>query len=95
MAITRFSSDDNLPGRPPFGISKFSGPTNKFKDIEACQKALNVSHSEYWSDGVLEYWSIGEKDIKPLAITPSLQYSNTPKLIENKIFQEILPCFDL
>ena len=29
----------------------------------------------------MEYWSI-EKDIKPLAITPTLQYSNTPKLVE-------------
>jgi hypothetical protein len=45
--------------------------------------------------GVMEYWSIGKKDIKPLAITPSLQYSNTPKLIENKIFQGILACFGL
>jgi len=41
----------------------------------------------------MEYWSIEKKDIKPLAITPSLHYSNTPKLIENKIFEEILPCF--
>jgi hypothetical protein len=32
---------------------------------------------EYWSGGVLE-----KKDIKPLAITPPLQYSNTPKFIE-------------
>ena len=48
---------------------------NKIKHNEACQKALNVSH--------LEYWSIENKDIKPLAITPSLQYSDSPKLIEN------------
>jgi hypothetical protein len=31
---------------------------------------------EYWSDGVLK------KDVKPLAITPTLQYSNAPELIE-------------
>ena len=34
---------------------------------------------EYWNDGVLEFW---KKDINPLAITPTLQYSGTPKLIE-------------
>ena len=32
----------------------------------------------------MEYWSIEKKDINPLAITPTLQYSNTPKLIEIK-----------
>jgi len=39
------------------------------------------------SIGVMEYWSIEREGIKPLAITPSLQYSNTPNSIENKIFQ--------
>ncbi len=32
--------------------------------------------------GVLEYWSIEKKDIKPLAITSTLHYSNAPELIE-------------
>jgi hypothetical protein len=34
--------------------------------------------------GVLECWSIGvlKKNIEPLAITPILQYSNTPKPIQ-------------
>jgi hypothetical protein len=31
--------------------------------------------------GVMEYWSVKKKDINPLAITPTLHYSNTPKLI--------------
>jgi hypothetical protein len=30
----------------------------------------------------MEYWSIEKKDIKPLAITPILQYSNASELIE-------------
>ncbi|MBT8367796.1 MAG: hypothetical protein KJP23_24145, partial [Deltaproteobacteria bacterium] len=30
----------------------------------------------------MEYWSVEEKDINPLTITATLQYSNTPKLIE-------------
>jgi len=30
----------------------------------------------------MEYCSIDKKDINPLAITPTLHYSNTPKLIE-------------
>ncbi len=29
----------------------------------------------------MEYWSVEKKDIHPLAITPTLQYSNAPKLI--------------
>jgi hypothetical protein len=29
----------------------------------------------------MEYWSIEIKDINPPSITPSLQYSNTPKSI--------------
>jgi len=44
---------------------------NKIKDIEAFQKALNFSHSEYWRDGVLEP---EKKDIKPLAITPTRRF---------------------
>ena len=30
----------------------------------------------------MEYWSVEKKDIHHLVITPTLQYSNTPKLIE-------------
>ena len=30
----------------------------------------------------MEYWKVEKKDINPLAITPTLQYSNTPKLCE-------------
>jgi len=30
---------------------------------------------------VLEYWSVEKKDVNPFVITPTLQYSNTPKLI--------------
>jgi hypothetical protein len=29
-----------------------------------CQKVLKVSIWGYWSDGVTEYWSIENKDIK-------------------------------
>ena len=29
----------------------------------------------------MEYWSVEKKDIKPLAITPTLQYSNAPNFI--------------
>ena len=65
------------------------------KVTESCRKALKVSILEYWSDAVLEYWSIGKNDTKPLAITPTLQYSNTPNLIEFQIFQQRLPCFGL
>ena len=34
--------------------------------------------------GVMEYWSVEKKDVNPIAITPTLQYSNTPKLVELK-----------
>jgi len=36
--------------------------------------------------GVLEWWSIGvlKKDINPSNITPTLHYSNTPKLLKFK-----------
>ena len=36
----------------------------------------------------MEYWSIEKNDVKPLAITPTLHYSNTPNLIEIQIFQQ-------
>ena len=29
--------------------------------------------------GVLEYWSVEKKGLNPLAITPTLRYSNAPK----------------
>ena len=32
--------------------------------------------------GVMAYWSVEKKDVHPFVITPTLQYSNTPKLIE-------------
>jgi hypothetical protein len=56
------------------------------KVIESCRKALKVSILEL--TGVLEYWSIEKTDIKPLAITPTLHYSNTPNSIEIQIFQQ-------
>ena len=43
----------------------------------------------------MEYWSIEKKDIKPLANTPTIQYSITPKLIKIKGPQKRLPCFGL
>jgi len=30
----------------------------------------------------MEYWSVEKKDVNPFVITPTLQYSNTLKLIE-------------
>jgi hypothetical protein len=30
----------------------------------------------------MEYWSVEKKDVNPLSITPTRQYSNTPKLME-------------
>ena len=63
------------------------------KVIESCRKALKVSILEL--TGVLEYWSIEKTDIKPLAVTPTLQYSNTPNLFEIRIFKQRLPCFGL
>jgi len=43
----------------------------------------------------MEYWGVEKKDINPLAITPTLQYSNTPKLIEIESFHDRLPSFGL
>ena len=37
-----------------------------------------LTEIRFWSTGVMEYWSVEKKDINPLAITPKLQYSNTP-----------------
>ncbi len=42
---------------------------------------------ESYGPGVLEYWSVGvlkKQDVIPIAITPTLQYSNTSKLLEFK-----------
>ena len=43
----------------------------------------------------MEYWSIEKQAIKTIVITPSIQYSNTPKLIEIEISQQILSCISL
>jgi hypothetical protein len=43
----------------------------------------------------MECWSVEKKDINPLAITQTLQYSNTPKLIEIESFHDRLPSFGL
>ena len=49
-----------------------------------------------WSIGVMEYWSVEKKkDINPITITPTLQYSNTPKLVEVERFQDRLPSMGL
>ena len=59
------------------------------KVIESCRKALKVSILEL--TGVLEYWSIEKKDIKPSAITPIRRHSHIPKLYEIKIFPLMQP----
>jgi len=43
----------------------------------------------------MEYWSVGKKDINPLAITPTLQYSNTPKPMEIERSDDGLHSFGL
>jgi hypothetical protein len=43
----------------------------------------------------MEYWSVKKKYINPLLITPTLQYSNTPKLIEIESYHDGLPSFGL
>jgi hypothetical protein len=43
----------------------------------------------------MEYWSVDKKAINPLAITPTLQYSNILKLIEIETSHEGLPPFGL
>jgi hypothetical protein len=48
--------------------------------------------------GVMECWSFGvlkKKDINPFIITPILQYSITPKLIEIESYHDRLPSFGL
>ena len=34
--------------------------------------------------GVMEYWSVEKDLVDPIAISPTLQCSNTPKLVELK-----------
>ena len=41
----------------------------------------------------MEYWSVDKKGINPLTITPTLQYSNTPKLIQIETGHDGLPSF--
>jgi len=36
----------------------------------------------------MEYWSIEKEDIKPSAITPTLQYSIIPMLMEIEILSQ-------
>jgi hypothetical protein len=45
--------------------------------------------------GVMEYWSVEKKDIKPFVITPTLQYSNTPKVNEIESSHDGLPSIGL
>jgi len=45
--------------------------------------------------GVMEYWSGEKKDINHFVITPTLQYSNTPKLIEIESYHDGLHSFGL
>jgi hypothetical protein len=42
---------------------------------------------------VREYWSVENKDIDPLGITPPLQYSITPELMKFKNPHDELPSF--
>jgi hypothetical protein len=48
------------------------------KVIQRLSQVTAISMAEWWSTGVLAYM---KKDIKPLAITPILHYSITPKPI--------------
>jgi hypothetical protein len=43
----------------------------------------------------MEYWRVGKKDVNPLAITPTLQYSNTPNLMEIESSDDGLASFGL
>jgi hypothetical protein len=43
----------------------------------------------------MEYWSVEKKDVNPLAITPTLQYSNISKLREIENSHNGLPSFGL
>ena len=43
----------------------------------------------------MEYWSVEKKSTNPYVITPILQYSNTPKLIEIESYLDGLTSFGL
>jgi hypothetical protein len=43
----------------------------------------------------MEYWSVEKRDINPLVITPTLQCSNIPELIEIESYHDGLPSFGL
>jgi hypothetical protein len=43
----------------------------------------------------MEYWSVEKKDINPLAVTPTLQNSNNPKLTEFESSHNGSPSFRL
>jgi hypothetical protein len=45
--------------------------------------------------GVMEYWSVEKNDINPFVITPTLHYSNTPKLIGIESSHHGSPSFGL
>jgi hypothetical protein len=45
--------------------------------------------------GVMEYWSVDGTTINPSAITPPLQFSNTPKLNNVEFSQDDSPYFGL
>jgi hypothetical protein len=81
MLKPRFSAETFTTARVLFhpGIKK-RVTINNNKVIEAYQKVLKVS-----IPGAMECWSKEKEGIKLSAITPRLQHSNTPKLIEIKI----------
>jgi hypothetical protein len=39
----------------------------------------------------MEYWSVVKKDVNTIAIIPTLQYSNTPKIADIERKQDGLP----
>jgi len=43
----------------------------------------------------MEYWSVEKKDINSLAITPTRQYSNTPKITGIESSYDGIPSFGL
>ena len=43
----------------------------------------------------MEYWSVEKKDINPFVITPILQYSYSPKLVEIESHDDGLPSLGL
>jgi hypothetical protein len=43
------------------------------------------SKEEHWRDGVLEYWSNGEKENGSTFVGSTIQYSNTPLLHYSKL----------